>query len=223
MGDEDPADVEERREIFEIISRALPTDPSLLREKLSHSVREGGKVTPPLVLMAGELRFPFDELKRLEATIAACTPFASGDELLSAALEDGSSFLQTPNLLSGPGVSEALTKRITKAFERTSRQVPDDYLAEQTQRALLGARHYQLRELFGASQIRATFHPEHASDSKKGIPIYILADLATDLPLFANFPARVIVELCLREDQYEAHPACLKLLALARAVARPSW
>jgi hypothetical protein len=45
--------------------------------------------------------------------------------------------------------------------------------------------------------------------------------MAKKLPLYRRFPARLIAEVHLQVDQYETHPAALKVLALVRAAAPP--
>jgi hypothetical protein len=64
--------------------------------------------------------------------------------------------------------------------------------------------------------IRALLHTTTGQSSIKPAPVYIPEDIAKKLPLFQRFRARVIVELYFQEDQYEAHPAALKVLALGR-------
>lgn len=61
----EPMDVEDRREIFEILAQGESIDDQGLNEALSGAVREGGKFVLA-VLAAGELRFDFDELGDLE-------------------------------------------------------------------------------------------------------------------------------------------------------------
>jgi hypothetical protein len=53
----EPADVEDRRDVFEVLARGEWVDASGMDEALARAVREDGKFVPPLVLCGGELRF----------------------------------------------------------------------------------------------------------------------------------------------------------------------
>ncbi|KYF59192.1 hypothetical protein BE08_32890 [Sorangium cellulosum] len=48
---------------------------------------EDGAFVPPLVLVAGELESPFDEVETLEALVAAASPPAMADKKLKEAVE----------------------------------------------------------------------------------------------------------------------------------------
>jgi hypothetical protein len=48
--------------------------------------------------------------------------------------------------------------------------------------------------------------------------VYFPADLATKLPLYEHFPARLVAAAHLSTDQFEAHPFALEALALARQI-----
>src|SRR5262249_54002742 len=65
-----PAMVEDRRDVFEVLARGEPLDEAGLEEALARAVRDDGKFAPPFVLVAGEVRFPFDELATLRATVS---------------------------------------------------------------------------------------------------------------------------------------------------------
>ncbi|KYF80865.1 hypothetical protein BE20_00875 [Sorangium cellulosum] len=214
----DPMAVEDRREVFEVLARGDAADEAGLSGALERAVREDGKFVAPLLLMAGELCLPFDEIERLKATMTTAAPFAVGDDMLSAAVEEAKSFLSMPHLLSPPAVAEGFTKRIEDAFARAKRSVSQGYLGEQAERVLLERRCYQRRAVFGATHLRALLQ---VGGSSRLVPAYLPEGLATKLPLQARFKARVIAAVELQEDQYEAHPAALRVTALARLMGAP--
>ncbi|WP_437335105.1 DUF2169 family type VI secretion system accessory protein [Sorangium sp. So ce394] len=214
----DPMAVEDRREVFEVLARGEAADEAELSRALERAVREDGKFVPPLALLAGELHFPLDELERLKATMTTAAAFAAGDEALSAAVEEAKGFLSMPHLLCPPAVAEGLTQRIEDAFARVKRSVPQGYLGEQAERVLLERRCYQRRAVFGAVHLRALLQ---VGGSSKHVPAYLPEDLAKRLPMQARFRARLIATLELQEDQYETHPAALKVTALGRLMAAP--
>ncbi len=75
------------RDVLLILARADATDGEGVAAALSEGVHEDGKFAPPLVLVAGELRFPFGEIETLKATVTTATPFTPGDEPLKAAVD----------------------------------------------------------------------------------------------------------------------------------------
>lgn len=212
-----PADVEDRRDVFEILARGSSIDAPGVTEALDRSIREDGKVIPQLALCAGELVMPFDEVERLKATIATVTPFASSDENLRASLQIAKDYLGLPNLSTAPAVAEGLTKRILDAFGSSKRTVTVDYVDAQTERALLEQRHYQRRKVFGGKHLRCLLV---LSGSKDPIPTYLPDALSEELPMYAHFRVRLVAEVRMAEDQYETHAAALKVVAVGRVVER---
>jgi len=214
----DPMDIEDRREIFELLARASATDALGLRESLAGSMRDDGKLVPPLRLIACDLVFPFDELETLKATVATVTPLLGNDEQLRAAVTNAQEFLKLPDLRSAPAVSEGLTTRIREAWTQGKRAVPQGYLETQTERALLTGRCYQRREVFNGKHLRALAQP---AGSQELIPTYLPEALADGLPLYQRFRARLVAEVHPQLDQYETHPLALRTFALARALPPP--
>jgi hypothetical protein len=214
---EKPVEVEDRREIFEILARGEALDGQRLNEALGAAVRSDGKFIAPLVLLEGDLAFPFDELAALRATVGAATPFAASDENLKGALAVAAELLKVPDLVAAPAVPEGLSARIRDAFTQPKRAVPAAYLETQIERALLERRHYQRRDVFGAAHLRALLH---LSGATLPAPVYLPATVARRLPMFQRFKARLIAELHMTEDQNETHPAALRALALARVMPR---
>jgi hypothetical protein len=94
-------------------------------------------------------------------------------------------------------------------------QTPTGYLQEQSERALLEGRCYQRRDVLGSPHLRALLQPIGASER---VPVYLLASLARQLPLYPSFRARVIAEVHPKVDRYEAHSVALRALALVHAM-----
>ena len=209
-----PADVEDRRDMFEILSRGDALDEAALNRALERAVRDDGKFVPPLALVDGEVRFFFDELETLRATLTIAAVFSPGDEPLKAAIADAREFLRTPDMRSPPSVTEGYTTRIQEALKRAKRAPTPTYLDEQTERVLVEARHYQRRTVYGAPHLRAQI--QMIGTSARAWPLYVPEPAATRLPMFARFTTRVLAEVGFQESQYEAHPSALRVLALAR-------
>ena len=213
--DVSPAD---RRDLLLILARAEATDSDGVATALSSSVHEDGKFVPPLVLVAGELRFSFDEIDALKATATSAVPFASGDDGLRAAVDAARDFLALSDLSPAPAVVEAMTSRIRDAFGRVKRAVPPDYLEAQVERALLEQRRYQRRTFRGEPQLRALLHP----DGERGaLLVYLPVAVCDALPLYPRFGVRLVADAHLAVDQYESYAFALAALAVAREVPAP--
>lgn len=212
----DPIEIEDTRDIFEILVRAASQDIDQLSDELQSAVRPGGKFVPSLLLLAGEIVFPFEERETLKATVAATSPMVGNDEPLKAAIKDARDFLNSPDQLCPGSVIDGYVTRIRDAYQRARRAVSFDQLEAQVERVLLEGRCYQKRQVLGMNAIRALLCTGTGSSSVRPAPLYLPEDIAKKLPLFQRFRARVIVELYMQEDQYEQHAAALKALALGR-------
>jgi len=216
----DPVEIEDKRDIFEILARGTAVDTDGLGDELGAAVRPGGKFVPPLLLLAGELSFPFDERETLKAMVGVATPIASADEALKNALREAREFLSMSDVVSPAPIVEGYTTRIRDAISRGRRTAATDLLEGQVERALLEGRHYQRRQVLGMNAVRALLSSGGSSGSRPA-PLYLPDEVARKLPLFQRFRARLLVELYLQEDQYEPHPAALKALALGRVAMSP--
>jgi hypothetical protein len=202
-----------------VLARGAAVDGEGVAQMVAEAVREDGKFAPPLVLVAGELSLPFDEIDALKAAVTTATPFVGGDEPLRSAVDAAKEFLGLPDLSPSPAVIEAMANRIRDAFGRTRRAVPAGYLEAQIDRALLEQRRYQKRTFRGEPHLRALIQ---AGGDKGGLLVYLPEAVADKLPLYHRFGARVLAVAHLSVDQYETHPFALEALALAREVAAPS-
>ncbi len=213
-----PAEVEDRRDVFAILVKGEAVESEGINDGLAAGVRDDGRHVPALLLVAGELSFPFDELETLKATVTTVSPLVGADENLKSTIDTAKEFLKTPDLRSAPAVAEGLTTRIREAFAQGRRAVPTGYLDAQTERVLLDQRCYQRRTVFGGEYLRALLS---TGGSSSPIPTYLPEALAKKLPLYQHFKARLIAWGELAVDQHETHPAALKVAALGRLAPAP--
>lgn len=211
----DPAALEEQREVFAVLSKGMPGTQDAVDSALLAALRTDGRFAPQLLLLAGELRFDFDETELLKATVTAARPFIDGDEGLKKAVDSATSFFDNPDAMASPDVVSAMTAKVREAFQNaSSRTVSASFLDEQTERALLEKRALQKRDVFGGAYARSIL----AFGGTSAVPTYLPWDVAKKLPLFRRLRVRVLVEAHHQADQYESHPAALKVVALARIV-----
>ncbi|MFO0586244.1 MAG: DUF2169 domain-containing protein [Polyangiaceae bacterium] len=223
-----PADtkpLEERdRDIRGRVTRVLVRAEAVpdVEAALFSAIDDDGVLTPPLVVVAGEIELPFDETETLRTLVGAAGPLAAMDKKLKETIDLASDALGTP-LGSSPDVAASFSARIREAWQRANRALSTDYLDVHTRRVLLEQRRYQTREILGAQWIRALLHasgpaPASGPSASTNVPVYLPAELTRRLPLFVKFPARLLVEVLPAQDQSETHPVALRALALARVI-----
>ncbi|HLM76276.1 MAG TPA: hypothetical protein VK459_26395, partial [Polyangiaceae bacterium] len=208
-----PQEVLDRRNVFKVLARGEPMTASGIDQEVADAIRKDGTLEPPLVLLAGDLVFPFDELETLKATVTAVSPLVAGDKKLKEVVDTVNELLKTPWLSRSGAVAEGQTARIKEAFGQGNRMVPASYLDSHTERILLEERHYQKRTVFGQTWIRSLYVSAASPDQ---IPAYLPESLAKQLPMFQRLRTRFIAEVHMQQDQYESHPIALRVVALAR-------
>jgi hypothetical protein len=221
---EDPAVIEDRREILEVLVRADASDATAVEEALGRAVREDGRFYAPLLLLSGELSTPFDEVEALKATVTTVTPLAGNDESLRASIEVAKEFLKLPGLSSSPAVAEGLSTRVRDAWNQGKRAVQPGYLDAQAERALVEQRLYQHRVVLGGKRQRALFQLQEAPGkpgSAAPLVAYLPDTVGPRLPMHTRFRARMIARVHPPLDPYETSPVALEVLALGRLCPPP--
>lgn len=206
-------ELRDRREVFGLLARGEPLDARGIDSALAEAVRDDGTFVPPIVLVRGELEFPFDELETLKATIAAITPLTAGDKRLKEAVDTTQELLQTPWLTGASSVTEGLTAKLKDVFAQGNRMLPARYLENHTERMLLEQRAYQVRTVLGKPCIRSLLT---IAGSQISIPVYLPDSLRHELPGFQRFSVRMLAELRVQLDQLEAQTIAMRTLALGR-------
>ncbi len=217
---DDPNASRDRHDVFGILTRGSSTDGRGLARSMLDCVSETGRFTPPVVAMAGELRFPFDEVEFLGAMVAGISPLVTPDnKKLEDALIAAREVQKTP-MLQSPSSIESVVSDLRDALRQTKRAATSAQLDTHLERVLLEQRKYQKRAVFGDEQIRALFVP--AGETMQ-IPTYLPSALATKLPLVLRMKVRLLAEAHAQQDQYESHAQALRVIALGRVVAIEGW
>jgi hypothetical protein len=220
-GDEDSVDEEAeeakaRRHVFEVMTRGERLDMAGVREALAGATGKNGQFEPPLVLVAGEMVFPFDELETLKATVASVSPLVAGDKKLKDVIDTVQELLKTPWLEGSGSVAEGLTERVKEAFAQGKRSLPADHLTAHTERMLLHKRRYQKRTVFGGECIRSLLMLPGAG--MEGVVAYLPEKLGKELPMVQRMRCRVLAEVEAQQDQYEAGAVALRVVGVGRAM-----
>jgi hypothetical protein len=212
---DDPQLARDRHTHFGILTEAPITEPQELGRVVREAISDSGRFTAPLVVVAGRLLFPFDDLEILRATAAALTPLAGDDKKLKEALGNVKELVDTPLLQHSNELVDNFTKHLRSLYDQSKRAVSRDYLDTSVERLLLEQRRYQKRPIFDGSWIRALLSP---SASGEAVPSYLPESLEKTLPMMVSFKARMIVQAHVKQDQYEAHPHALRVVALGRVL-----
>ncbi|WP_437759532.1 hypothetical protein [Sorangium sp. So ce1389] len=186
-------------------------EPSGVPQAILASISEKGRFTPPLVLVEGELRFVFDEIEALKATLAAVSPLAGMDRSLREAVDLASELLRSPYPQGATGAATTLIQQIKERLPPPDRSPAES----QAERLLLEQRRYQTRTLLGDTWIRALL----GAGGQDALPVYLPKRLAPWLPMLPRLRVRLIAEAHLQQDQAESSRYALKALALGRVAA----
>jgi hypothetical protein len=217
---DDPKASRDRHHAFGVLTQAPGTDASGISRAMLDAISDKGRFTPPVVVLSGELRFPFDEVEHLKAAAAAAKPLAKDDKRLSDLIDTVNELAGTPLLQGSPGAIDSLLKDLSSAVSQSKRPLPVKFLDAHLERVLLEQRRYQKRTVFGAPMLRGLFTP---AGSNTALPAYLPEDVADKLPLVVQMKVRLIAEASPSQDQYESHSQALRVVALGRAMAVDGW
>ena len=210
-----PQEELDSRDLFGVLTRGHPVDTQGVDEAIGDAVEDDGTFRPPLILIAGDLSFPFDELEMLKATVTAVSPLIAGDKKLKETVDTVNELMKTTWTQGSGTVAESLTQRVKEAFAQGNRMLPASYLDSHTERILMEQRHYQRRTVFGAVFIRSLLS---AFGTQTPIPTYIPDSLSKKLPMFQRLKVRLICEAQGQQDQFESHPSALRVVVLGRVL-----
>ena len=127
--------------------------------------------------------------------------------------------MKTPWLSGSGAVVDGLLGRVRDQLASQSRGLTLAQLDAQIDRTLLEQRHYQRRTVFGEPHLRVMLT---ATPGAPPLVTYLTAELANKLPMFQRLRARLVAEVHLSQDQFEASPLALRVVALARGFTQPA-
>jgi hypothetical protein len=217
---DDPKASRDRHHAFGVLTQAPMTDAAGVSRAMLDAISDRGRFTPPVVVLSGELRFPFDEVEHLKAAAAAAKPLAKDDKRLGDLIDTVNELAGTLLLQGSPGAIDSLLKDLSSAVSQSKRPLPVKFLDAHLERVLLEQRRYQKRTVFGAPMLRGLFTP---TGSSAALPAYLPESVADKLPLVVQMKVRLIAEASSSQDQYESHPQALRVVALGRAMAVDGW
>ena len=217
---DDPKGSRDRHHAFGVLTQAPVTDAPGVSRAMVEAISVKGRFTPPVVVLSGELRFPFDEVEHLKAAAAAAKPLAKDDKRLTDLIDTVNELAGTPLLQGSPGAIDSLLKDLSSAVAQSKRPLPVKFLDAHLERVLLEQRRYQKRTVFGAPMLRGLFTP---AGSSAALPAYLPESVGDKLPLVVQMKVRLIAEATASQDQYESHPQALRVVALGRAMAVDGW
>lgn len=210
---DDPQESRDHHNTFGVLTEADADDGPGIAEAMRGAVSDGGRFTPPLVLVAGMMRLPFSELEMLKATAESMAPLAPSDKKLKEVLDEVNELLATPLLKGGASVAVSLTRQLREQFEQSKRSRQIQNLDDAVERVLLEERRYQTRKVFGGTSYRSLVTVPGDSEP---IPTYVPEEVGPTLPLSNEMQIRAIAEAHMRQDRDEKRKIALRVLALGR-------
>ncbi|MEM9695758.1 MAG: hypothetical protein AAGA56_24660, partial [Myxococcota bacterium] len=214
--DDDIAEEEDYRDVFEILVSAPAELPEAVAKHLAGSRVERGKLIPSFALYQGELEIALDENEELRALVGAVAPFVRADQGRDpSALEDARAYLQGGADL--PEIASLLGRRLLDSMKQQGK-ISVGYIRTQVERSMVSGRHYRSEPLFGGSFLRGTLSRDEESPS---VTVYLPADLKGELPLFRRFRARVIAQALPPSSEFAPSAPALRIYALGRLIGEP--
>jgi hypothetical protein len=208
----------ERADALRVLLKVKPLDGDGIVASMASSIDEDSAFTPPLVVVSGDLHFPFDDTEILKAYVAGATPFLGPDKKLREIVDTASEVLRSP-WPGSRGLVESLASRLKEAFAQANRALPPAYLETSAEQVLLEQRRYQKRTILGQDRIRGLLTLQGGGAP---VPTYLPDSLTKQLPMFQRFRAVITAEAYGQQDQYESHAVALVGLALARVLPIPT-
>lgn len=202
----------DRLRILKLLSCAEPLMGGDLRAALDERLASSAGFEMPLLLIEGELQPSFDEVETLKLMLAATQPLSGNDKKLGGLVKVAAEMLGS----SWPPTGDAalgLARQLEQAAKEAA--IPARYLSQQVERALLEARHFKRRNVFGGPHLRADF--ASARDGAH-LPMYVDEAVIPKLPLLSSIRVIALGELRPQEDNAETHADAFLALALARRV-----
>ncbi|MRG97572.1 DUF2169 family type VI secretion system accessory protein [Polyangium spumosum] len=210
----EPAEVEERREIFEVMAHGEPLGEQAILSALRSAVRKDGRFVAPLVLVEGELVMAFDDIEALRALVAVVGPLAGGDERSKEAVAAARAYLGAADPLRDRAAARELAAAIEAAFAQAKkRSAAPAEVASRVERILLENRCYERRAVLGARHLRASLRLPCAD---REVPVYVPEALAEVLPMFTRFSVRMVAEAHLPAEERDGHPVALRAVGITR-------
>ena len=210
-----------------ILARGTPAEPAALEAELIAAARDDGRLIDPMVLVTGQLVFPFDEIATLKAMVAAATHLASADPSAMEAVTTAKAFVASP-----PHAARAIAAGLTERIRNTTEArglAPRGHLDEVVTQALLSARAFQQRTVFGGPHTRAylgfgagadgsadesRLSPGVKPTSAANAPVYSGPLLSAKLPAAERLRVRLLVRVHPGVDPAETHALALYVVAM---------
>ncbi|WP_437335242.1 DUF2169 family type VI secretion system accessory protein [Sorangium sp. So ce394] len=202
----------DRRDVLAILARGQPMRVEDLEQAMMEAVGEDGAFVPPLVLVAGELELPFDEVETLKALVAAASPLVMADKKLKETVEAIHDVFKMPWVQGATSVVEGLTGQLREALGQ-NRVVPARTIEAHAERALLEHRHFQKRLVMGQMRLRALLS---STGGHVKVPVYWPEAVGKELPGLQRMQVRMIAALGMRTEHQESAGVALRACSVAR-------
>jgi hypothetical protein len=204
------------RDVLCVLTEARPRAASELQSDIDQAIGDGNKLIPPLVVLAGELSVAFDERRQLGATADVGAVTCPDDENVCQAVAAARAYLKAA-AGGSPRVTTTLAQRILDAVVAAQDETDALELQHEIDRMLITGRSYRCRSLFGGTYLAATLR---LPGTARPIAAYLREPAASQLPMFERFAVRLLAEIHLAQEEDQAAPLALRVVAVARVLSR---
>jgi len=195
-----------KKHLVAILQRAAPA--TLVRSYGRQPTKDG---SPPLVLIDAVIAPSFDEVEELKLTTELASQLTPSDNKKARDAIDYAMEVQKLPVSGTPEFARQLTLHVRDATANSNRSLPPKFLVRNVERQLLEKRLYVKRSVFGSEHVRAGLELDDGP-----APLYLPAQAVEQLPMLVSFRARMIAEVHPPQDDLEASPIALLLVAWGR-------
>jgi hypothetical protein len=210
VDEDEPEERRGARHVHEVLVGGDPLDRAGIDAAVDAASGARGKFEPPLVVVAGELELPMDEVEEMTAALAAMAPLGGGDKKLEEVID------ATRRLLAVPRAALRLYEMARRTYAQGKRPVALEELDAWIKRDLLDRRRYARRSVVGKIWVRGVLRLPRGDELA-----FLLPEIAgAELPREHRFEVRAIGEIDLAQDADEADAYVFRALALGYVAPR---
>jgi hypothetical protein len=202
-----------RRAVHRTLARSTPLEDA--EQALFEAVDEDGVLTPPFVMIAGELELVVEDAELIRTLAMLARPFTQGDDEVKAGLDGAVAIAERL-----PEAIKLMTQKLAelrRAWIEADLSMPLADLEAEARQILVCARRFRTLEIFQSLHVVGLLRTQAHQGPLR---VYLPAAARDFLPLESRFDARLLVELRPRQVAGEDSPVAATVLAIAREIRR---
>jgi hypothetical protein len=213
LGSASEAEEITRRAVHRTLARSTPIEDA--EGALFDAVEEDGILTPPLVVIAGEIELVVDDAELVKTLATLARAHTEGNGEIEARLDAAVAVAERL-----PGAIALLARELAElhaAWTDAVLTMPLDVLEADARQILVHARRFRTLAIFQSTHVVGMLRTRAHQGP---LPVYLPATAQDYLPLEGRFHARLLVELRPRQVAGEDSLVAAAVLAIAREIQR---